>query len=186
MRADFRWTFLGRLKTLWGGPNRLVDRWWRVLSVNETASHWMRIKQGYGPHEGQLVIGETRRRRCFAFRFNQVHWSKARDPATEFGGRLLAWLGREEGETKATWSVAVPADFQPEAMLSAGERLFVAGSADRFRRRPGGRLWVLSADDGRLLARYPLPAPPVGEGMSAARGRLFISTADGHLLCLGG
>jgi len=180
IRSGFRWTFAGKIKTFWGGPNRVLDRSWRALSVNETASHWMRIKQGYGPHEGQLVIGDPDRRRYFGFRFKSVHWSKVKDVSTEFGGHLLAWQG-----TDTRWSVDVPPTFQPESLIVAGEVLFVAGPNDRFRRTPGGQLWVLSAKDGAILKQYALPKPPVAEGLAAADDRLYVAARDGTLLCYG-
>jgi hypothetical protein len=49
----------------------------------------------------------------------------------------------------------------------------------------GGRLWAVSAADGKPLARYSLPMPPVFDGLAAADGRLFMSTLDGAVLCLG-
>jgi hypothetical protein len=30
-----------------------------------------------------------------------------------------------------------------------------------------------------------MPAPPVWDGMAAAGGRLFISTSDGYVVCMG-
>ena len=47
-----------------------------------------------------------------------------------------------------------------------------------------GKLRVLSAADGKPLAERDLPAP-LWDGMAVAHGRLFVSTADGKLLCLG-
>jgi outer membrane protein assembly factor BamB len=52
--------------------------------------------------------------------------------------------------------------------------------------RHGGLLWALAKDDGRLLARYSLDTIPVFDGMAAAGGRLYVSTVDGRVLCLGG
>ncbi|MFQ6131024.1 MAG: PQQ-binding-like beta-propeller repeat protein [Armatimonadota bacterium] len=107
------------------------------------------------------------------------------------------------------WTFDQPS-VQVRAMVAAADRLFVAGYPDfiderralrlpddpdvqqRLRRqaealddRYGGRLWVVSKADGRPLARYRLESQPVFDGMAAARGRLFISTLDGSVLCLG-
>ena len=41
-----------------------------------------------------------------------------------------------------------------------------------------------AAADGEKLAEYKLPAPPVWDGMAAARGRLFISTVNGDIICM--
>ena len=81
------------------------------------------------------------------------------------------------------------------AMVLAGKRLFVAGPPDvvdpddpyaAFEGRKGGMLGVVSASDGEMVAEYSLPAPPVFDGMAAARGRLFVAGTDGSVVCFGG
>jgi len=178
--AGFRWNYAGKIRTLWGGPNRVLDRSWRVLSVNDTASHWMRIKQGYGPHEGHLLAASADRKRIFAFKFRYVHWSKVKEEASEFGGELVAWEGGKEA-----WKVDVPDDFQVEALLPAGKVLVAAGPTDRFRRTGGGRLWLLAAADGRKIRDVRLSARPAAAGLAVAGGRLFLAAADGVLRCYG-
>ena len=49
----------------------------------------------------------------------------------------------------------------------------------------GGLLWAVSATDGSKLAELELGAPPVFDGMIAARGRLLFTTMDGRLVCMG-
>ena len=49
----------------------------------------------------------------------------------------------------------------------------------------GGILWVTSADSGAKLNEIKLPALPVWDGMAAAGGRIFLSTIDGRVICLG-
>lgn len=46
-------------------------------------------------------------------------------------------------------------------------------------------LWSVSTADGNKLAEYDLEAPPVFDGMSAAQGRLYLSTTDGYVRCWG-
>jgi outer membrane protein assembly factor BamB len=81
---------------------------------------------------------------------------------------------------KATWRVDVfgknPDVPAIDAMLLAGDRLFVAGS--------NGDLRVLSSADGKPIAKQSLPAP-LWDGMAVAQGRLYYCTRDGQLLCLG-
>jgi len=62
-------------------------------------------------------------------------------------------------------------------MAVAGEVLFVIEAS--------GRLLVLSTSDGRKLGEQKLPGPPVWDGVAAAYGRLYITLADGTVLCLG-
>ena len=94
------------------------------------------------------------------------------------------------------------------AMVLAGETLFVAGAPDlideeqAFRRiddaqvrrnlaeqaaalegKRGALLLAVSTADGEPLARYELKGLPVFDGMAAARGRLYLATANGDLIC---
>ena len=54
-----------------------------------------------------------------------------------------------------------------------------------FKGKRGAILWAVSAADGGKLAEYRLDNPPIFDGMVAAKGRLFMVTQDGHLLCMG-
>ncbi len=80
----------------------------------------------------------------------------------------------------AKWSVEVFPDAPPgkgvAAMVLTRDKIFVAGCQ--------GGLTVLAAKDGKPLARHELPAP-AWDGMAAAAGRLFVSTRDGQVICLG-
>jgi outer membrane protein assembly factor BamB len=79
-------------------------------------------------------------------------------------------------------------------MVLAGKSLFVAGPPDAidaadpmasFEGRMGAVLRAYSAADGTMLAEQKLDAPPVFDGLIAAEGRLFLSTTDGRLICMG-
>ena len=55
-----------------------------------------------------------------------------------------------------------------------------------FEGRRGADLWSISALTGEKLAEVGhLASPPVFDGLIAARGRLYISTADGSVCCFG-
>lgn len=107
------------------------------------------------------------------------------------------------------WAAAAPG-MQARAMALAGPNLFVAGppdvldeeealrnpddpaikaklaaQVDALRGRRGGQLLVLAAADGQPLAAYELGATPTFDGMAAAYGRLYLTTLDGRVLCLG-
>jgi len=98
---------------------------------------------------------------------------------------------------------------QARAMVLAGQTLFLAGPPDfanekeafklgddpetqkklqqqleALHGKAGGRLWAMSATDGRLLARYKLESLPAFDGLVAANGQLFLATLDGRVLCL--
>jgi len=107
------------------------------------------------------------------------------------------------------WAREIP--LQVRAIALAGRTLFVAGPPivadeeavfDTFRDpttraklaeqdaalagRSGALLWAVAAADGTRLAEYRLDAPPAWDGMAAARGRLYLSTTDGKVLCMAG
>jgi outer membrane protein assembly factor BamB len=81
---------------------------------------------------------------------------------------------------KAKWRVPVfvndAAEQKVAAMVLAADTLFLAGSE--------GGLTALAASDGKVVGRADLPAV-IWDGVAAAGGRLFASTRDGRVLCLG-
>jgi len=106
--------------------------------------------------------------------------STSQQPAASRGKKTL----------KKRWSIRVPVRIT--SMVLAGETLFAAGHPDvldpnepwaAYEGKRGGLLLVLSAADGRVLAEHRLDAPPVLDGLAAARGRLLISTINGKVLC---
>jgi len=111
--------------------------------------------------------------------------------------------------TRYDWTRDQPAVIT-RAMAVAGETLFIAGPPDcvderqafyqpddpaiqaRLARqaealagRRGGQIWALAKTDGNLRGRYALDTIPTFDGMAAAQGRLYITTVDGRVLCLG-
>jgi outer membrane protein assembly factor BamB len=88
------------------------------------------------------------------------------------------------------WSKQIP--LRARAMVLAGEKLFMAGPPDvvpeddpyaAFEGRRGAQLWVVSAGNGEKLAEYKLESLPAFDGLIASAGRLYLSTADGKVLC---
>ncbi len=51
--------------------------------------------------------------------------------------------------------------------------------------KKGAPLWAVSAISGEKLAELQLDTPPVFDGMAAAQGQLYVSGADGSVICLG-
>ncbi|MBC8871662.1 MAG: PQQ-binding-like beta-propeller repeat protein [Planctomycetes bacterium] len=96
-------------------------------------------------------------------------------------------------EKKEIWKQKIPV--RAVSMVLAGDRLYLAGSPDvkeaedpwaSLLGKRGGRLLVLAAEDGKKLCEYDLEAPPVWDGMAVAAGRLYISTCNGEIVCMGG
>jgi len=112
-------------------------------------------------------------------------------PARSATGKPPKTKRRQQGP-KPVWEQHL--GVRVTAMIRAGDTVFVAGSPDivdpedphgAWEGRKGGILAAFNAGDGKKLAEYALPAPPVWDGMAAAQGRLFISTSDGRIVCMG-
>ena len=93
---------------------------------------------------------------------------------------------------KEVWRQRIPVRFV--SMVLAGDRLYLAGTPDvkdakdpwaSFLGGRGGRLLVLAAANGKKLSEYELQAPPLWDGMAVAAGRLYISTRNGEIVCMG-
>jgi len=90
------------------------------------------------------------------------------------------------------WSSSIP--LTGKAIALVDDILFVAGTpvvfpqgdlAKAYEGRMGGVLWAASASSGERLARYKLDAPPAWDSLAAAGGMLFLSLADGRVVCMG-
>jgi outer membrane protein assembly factor BamB len=90
------------------------------------------------------------------------------------------------------WSSSIP--LTGKAMVLTNDVLFVAGPpvvfpendlAKAYEGRMGGILWAASASTGEKLAQYKLDAPPAWDSLAAANGMLFLSLADGRVMCMG-
>jgi len=127
-------------------------------------------------------------------------------------GKAMKFVGKERGAPSAIkchWVEEIP--LHVRAMVLAGKTLFIAGPPDWvdeeevFKRpddpalrkkleeqvaalegRKGALLWAVSTTDGKKTAEYQLESPPAWDGMAAAAGRLYLSTTNGHVLCMGG
>jgi hypothetical protein len=98
---------------------------------------------------------------------------------------------RRQGQ-KPLWEQRI--GIRVTALVRAADVIFAAGSPDivdprdphgAWEGRKGGVLAAFAVGDGKRLAQYRLPAPPVWDGMAAAGGRLYIGTGDGGIVCMG-
>jgi hypothetical protein len=117
--------------------------------------------------------------------------------------------GREDQHIEHIWTQTVP--LLVRAMVLCDGTLFIAGPPDSvdeeealsriadaqienqlaeqeaaFKGLRGGALWAVSAANGEKLAEYELTSPPIFDGMAASRGRIYLSTTDGKVLCFQG
>ncbi|NQT11678.1 MAG: PQQ-binding-like beta-propeller repeat protein, partial [Planctomycetes bacterium] len=90
------------------------------------------------------------------------------------------------------WSQKTP--IRVHGMLLAGERLYLAGPPDlapdggayeAMIGKRGAVFRVVATSDGSKLAEFRTEEVPVFDGLIAAGDRLYMSTMDGTLLCLG-
>jgi outer membrane protein assembly factor BamB len=77
-----------------------------------------------------------------------------------------------------------PYDMNIDGMLMTGERIFAVGHFAREKR--DSELRVISRSDGKTLHTVKLKDWAAYDGMSAADGKLFISTRAGKLICFEG
>jgi outer membrane protein assembly factor BamB len=111
-----------------------------------------------------------------------VHWQIESLPllanAMTLGGRSLFLAGPPDlaDETKML-------GFLPGVDDAINREL--RAQNDAWLGKKGGLLYVVSAADGRTLAQYKLNSFPVFDGMSAARGGLYLSLIDGSVVKYG-
>src|SRR5690606_1109040 len=90
-----------------------------------------------------------------------------------------------DGSEGPNWQIELPRFSQVKGMVLAGDgRLFVAGRLNGDDRSKQS-VRAYSVESGSMLQEYPLPAPPVYEGLAVAGKQLYVSLADGTLRCLG-
>jgi len=97
------------------------------------------------------------------------------------------------GTWKQRWSTQIP--LTGNALVVAGDTVIAAGVplqssftlgqlSDTYAGKQGGLLWTASTKDGAKIAELKLPAQPVWDGLTAARGQCFLTLRDGTVMCL--
>lgn len=99
-----------------------------------------------------------------------VQWSEQKNDTES---RIGLYFPANRTAEDSTWSAPYPG--WVEGMVLTTERLFLYAE---------GKLKTHAISDGALLHEMPL-AQPVWDGLAAADGRLYLTTMDGRLLCLG-
>ena len=121
--------------------------------------------------------------------------SKAAPEETVRNRRSARKREKREAGGKEMWRLQIP--ITGKAMAMAGNVLFVAGEPMKFddpsyenyvaayNGELGGRLFAVSATDGKKLAEYKLNGAPVWDSIAIANRRLYIGLEDGTVQCLG-
>lgn len=102
------------------------------------------------------------------------------------------WVRVSEDDQKTGWTRATGKIFKLGAKWATGgddpkqaaARAMLVAGGNLFTVTPKGVLTVHSADDGTKLAEKKL-GEIVWDGLAAANGRLYVSTAEGKVMCLG-
>jgi outer membrane protein assembly factor BamB len=145
-------------------------------------------KMGRVPAYGQLLVFDEQALYGVHVFTDNIRVRRGRT----LGGKGPRLFARDHGATKDRWSVRLP--LRVRAMVLAGDTLVVAGPPDvvpaddplaAVEGRRGAVLRTVSASDGTALGETKLDAVPAWDGMAAAGGRLYLSLADGRVLCVG-
>lgn len=182
---------------------------WRAFAKLDTGGGPAMVPPGcwsYAPRHQQRIPSFTHRRPLLAFRDNQLFsclqgmrsvfrrdfdlpggevfddkWMTGWAAAAASRDGKMPWRSHRLAE-KALWQVDV-FDAKPtaptiDAMVLTPDRLWLASS--------NAELQAISLTDGKPITTHTLPSPPLWDGMAVAYGRLFVTTADGRVVCLGG
>jgi len=100
---------------------------------------------------------------------------------------------KEKGSKGGNVRWKVPLGIRGSSIVVGSDRLFLAGVKDKvgaddawefYDGKKGTRLLVDSRTDGKVMQELTLASVPIFDGMASANGKLFISCADGSLICL--
>jgi outer membrane protein assembly factor BamB len=167
-------------------PFGLLERSWTRHSLAlDSHKGFSVMTDGRGGRGHMLALGRTA---CYGFGVRSAKVGRRKD--TPLSAAMFHVFRRpfdgtkDSGKKPAGWSHTVKDQSQVEAIVLAGDRLFLSGPTNR-KLREKGFIRVRSITDGQVLAEYPIEAPPAYDGMAAAGGRLYVSLEDGRLICFG-
>ncbi len=166
------------------------------FSRTPVAYPWIVAKSLAVPYGVLLALGDKTvwgvRRGGKGQEYQYSVFARPRPDTDDPSSRLPDFEKRSQGQETTTgpsWTVPLPQ--RPRAMVRCGEVLFIGTTNRPDSSEPPaasgaeGRIEVVSSANGKALGNLPLDAPPVWDGMAAAGGRLFVSTRDGAIVCLG-
>jgi hypothetical protein len=88
--------------------------------------------------------------------------------------------------SKMPWKPrTIDLDVKAYAFAGGGETLIIAGGTPIGPHHRDGQLRTIDMKTGRDRSVVKLPAPANFDGVAAAYGRVFVTTIDGKLICLG-
>jgi outer membrane protein assembly factor BamB len=147
---------------------------------------------GAGKFEGMLTdclwTVLKNRRSCNAYELGEAFKLNQGESIT------LAWnesiVARSSGvysrENKELWSLPAIKGRLIQNIVVCGNAVLYGGRiCDATTKKVSGFLWVASLYDGKKLADFPLPSPPILDGIAVSDGRIHVSLWDGSLRCFG-
>ncbi len=151
------------------------------------------------PGDGYLLFADANENEPLLYRGEgepkPIEWEPEVPAETRWTIFQNAGVDKGPGFTRskpALWTAWV--DVRVEAMVLAGDALYVAGPPDvvpeddplaALEGRKGAVLRGVSTKDGRRIADYQLEAKPAFDGLIAAEGKLLIALDDGRVVCMG-
>ncbi len=108
------------------------------------------------------------------------------------GVRDIRKIPKGENPYPYVWKKGL--NLRPRALVKAGGRLFLGATPTNISKddphsayegRMGGMILVFDAEKAGKLAEVKLDSPVVWDGMSAAEGKLYVSTQSGKVVCFG-
>jgi len=83
------------------------------------------------------------------------------------------------------WRMDEGVNLQMMGLVMTNDNVFMAGVPTSKNQTDKSELWVISVADGKKLFSLSLDNKPTYDGLSAANGKLYLSTEDGNLICYG-
>jgi len=83
------------------------------------------------------------------------------------------------------WHIDEGINLQMLGIVMTNDNIFMAGVPTAKDKTQKSELWVVSLTDGKKTFSIPLDNEPSYDGLSAANGRLYMSTENGSLVCFG-
>jgi outer membrane protein assembly factor BamB len=100
-------------------------------------------------------------------------------------GTILSAYDSRPDRAEPTWSVRLAAGERIHGLALAADAVVVCGAIDTTSPNPRGFVRLLARDTGSTVLDRTLDGVPNWDPMALAGGRIYISSGDGRLFCLG-
>jgi hypothetical protein len=183
------WTFSRRWPGYYFGTN--APKCGQMLVFNNSMTYGVKAHAGKQGRHSSIFIPEQQGWLLFA---DDNANEATLDPASKNSDKGKPGLTRQVPAKWTAWTKILVRAMVLTGVGSDKQIVFVCGAPDvvpkddplaAYEGRAGAILQAVSAIDGSMSTKLQLDAPPVWDGMIAVEGRLYISLADGSIVCLG-